>query len=254
MSRCRAGSFAVIGVCITLTCASSLWLVATDAEVPQLIPVVPSPMKHWSIPQRPGRSSKSQKEYADALLARLRAGYLDAVSDASVQLGAMGPPCTKRASLHYYDTLFLLARMYAPNGGSVLEVGCGADPFSGLLTWFDTQRVCVAPYFAPYHQRSCNQSATTTRPTAAVQQVTADFMKWNSSQKFDLVICSQVVEHVEHPASFVKKMLEYGRTVKYICHRFLWFHKHDSIPTIPRPQSPGYNFRSVQVGQLRPDL
>eukprot|EP00959_Pyramimonas_sp_CCMP1952_P175883 3675295-Pyramimonas_sp.AAC.1 len=38
-------------------------------------------------------------------------------------------------------------------------------------------------------------------------------MAWQAPHRYDLVICSQVVEHVDDAAAFVRKLLRIGRTV-----------------------------------------
>lgn len=46
-----------------------------------------------------------------------------------------------------------------------------------------------------------------------VSLVLADFYQYDPPQKYDLVICNQVMEHVDDPAAFAKKLLEIGHTV-----------------------------------------
>jgi 2-polyprenyl-3-methyl-5-hydroxy-6-metoxy-1,4-benzoquinol methylase len=46
-----------------------------------------------------------------------------------------------------------------------------------------------------------------------VDLVQADFYNYVPKEKFDLVICNQVMEHVPDPARFAAKLLEVGHVV-----------------------------------------
>lgn len=61
-----------------------------------------------------------------------------------------------------------------------------------------------------------------------VSLIETDFYKFNPSEKYDLVICNQVMEHVDDPAAFAQKLLSIGKVViasvpyRY-CHDVLYF-------------------------------
>lgn len=158
-------------------------------------------------------------------------------------IGHLGPKGTTRESLTYYDTLFYLAMQYGGGKGgnvrSVLEVGCADDPFVKYLSWID-DITCVAPYFVKYAGRSdekedagasltstgeTDPSATTTQRYGEVKLVEADFMEYNgisSGKEYDLVVCSQVVEHVPDPAAFMKKLIETAKVAAIISVPYMW--------------------------------
>jgi hypothetical protein len=121
---------------------------------------------------------------------------------------------------------------------SVLEVGCAADPFIDQLTWIPN-KYCVAPYHQDYPTID-DPSTTTNKPTqnSSTHLYVADFLTWTpppptasapssssssssttshqnattttttTTSLYDLVLCSQVVEHVPDPRAFVQKLLQ----------------------------------------------
>jgi hypothetical protein len=42
--------------------------------------------------------------------------------------------------------------------------------------------------------------------------VAADFYEFESAERFDLVLCLQVLEHLDRPGPFARKLLAAGRT------------------------------------------
>jgi SAM-dependent methyltransferase len=121
---------------------------------------------------------------------------------------------------------------------SVLEVGCAQDPFIDQLTWIPN-KYCVAPYQVDYNKDVSSATTTTnnnnsnntstaspaeTSTTTTTQMYIADFATWspppstttvvpttnsnNATKTYDLVVCSQVIEHVDDPRSFVQKLLQ----------------------------------------------
>ena len=124
-------------------------------------------------------------------------------------IGSLGPSGTNRTHLHYYDTLFFTAIQYGANAKTIIEVGCASDPFIQYLDWIE-HRTCVAPYFVQYG----NSSKTNDDLGTKIERVTADFMEYRlpNENKFDLLLCNQVLEHVPDPASFMKKLIESAKT------------------------------------------
>jgi hypothetical protein len=62
-----------------------------------------------------------------------------------------------------------------------------------------------------------------------VRTIKCDFYKWTPDKKYDIVTCLQVLEHLDDPKSFAKKLLELGNKVVIISVPYKWpkgFCKH----------------------------
>ena len=98
---------------------------------------------------------------------------------------------------------------FAPEAKTAIEVGCASDPFLAHLDWIDESKTCVIQNFVPYS----GTNSTSTKDDG-IKRIEADFMGYQlpNNQKFDLLICGQVLEHVPDPASFMKKLLATAKT------------------------------------------
>lgn len=119
-----------------------------------------------------------------------------------------------RAGLHYYRHLFCSAQYYGKGAGKVLDVGSSNPPFLLSMNWV-RQRDVVAPYLVGDGQ--CDGKELCDLGNGITSRM-ADFMKWDpdTSDKhkpYDLVICSQVVEHVDDPTAFVRKLVGTAETL-----------------------------------------
>lgn len=111
-----------------------------------------------------------------------------------------------RRHLQYYGEVIRLARQYAPAGGAVIDVGAGETEVVTALGWF-ARRVMLD-----------------IEPTASrrgIEIVQADFLAYRPDSHFDLVLCLQVLEHLEEPEAFTRKLFDIGRTV-IISVPYLW--------------------------------
>ena len=167
-------------------------------------------------------------------------------------IGHLGPQKTSRHSLLYYDTLFYLSLQYGPEARSLLEVGCAADPFVQYLTWIPQRtcvapyqvqyngnnhggstRTTRRPATDATTVKASSYSSRNTQATSDMQFVQADFMQYHGTPHnvynlkspsstaaatsqdddlFDLLICSQVVEHVANPGAFLHKLVSTAKT------------------------------------------
>lgn len=114
------------------------------------------------------------------------------------RLLAVEDPWEKRKHFNYYGEVVRLARAHAPAGEQVLDVGPGRSDMLERLDWFE-RRVAVDRSYAPRR--------------AGVETVIADFLDYRPHIRFDLVLCLEVLEHLEDPAPFARKLLASGRTV-----------------------------------------
>ena len=131
-------------------------------------------------------------------------------------IGSLGPAKTERENFIYYDSLFYLALQFGRTAKTVLEVGCALDPFVQYLGWIPS-KTCVAPYRVIYK----NASLSASRPEQHVDFIEADFVEFEVEKKWDLTICSQVVEHVLDPPTFVRKLVESAQTT-IISAPYMW--------------------------------
>lgn len=123
---------------------------------------------------------------------------------ANTPIGSLGPKKSDRRHLRYYDSLFYTAMQFGSKAKNAIEVGCGSDPFLQYVTWIP-QKICVAPYFAAY-----NEAGKESVVRGGIQSVLADFMDYklpNNVDTFDLLICTQVLEHVDNPKDFMQKLI-----------------------------------------------
>ena len=125
----------------------------------------------------------------------------------------------QRKSYQYYAHVVRLARLHVPAGGRVLDVGAGVARLLERLDWFD-DRLAL--------------DANATRRQRGVDRVMVDFLDYQPDAMFDLVLCLQVLEHVDDPATFAQKLLATGRTV-IISVPYKWpaggtaTHRHDPV-------------------------
>ena len=142
----------------------------------------------------------------------------------NTNIGSLGPSGTPRRKFRYYDSLFYNALQYGANARTSIEVGCASDPFLKYLDWID-KRTCVAPYFVKYDKVKGGGKNTNAQLSTAsdIEKVTADFMDYKlpNNEKYDLLLCSQVLEHVPDPKSFMKKLIKTAK-VSIISVPFNW--------------------------------
>ncbi len=104
----------------------------------------------------------------------------------------------QRKHFHYYAEVARLAREHVPAGGSALDVGAADTEVLGRLDWF-RRRVAL--------------DRRPARPRPGVERVVSDFMDYQPPGRFDLVLCLQVLEHLEQPEAFTRRLLLTGRHV-----------------------------------------
>lgn len=108
----------------------------------------------------------------------------------------------KRKDDVLYQMVKTLAHGYASEGVSVLDVGCHTSSFISELDWFEQKTVADLPYLADHWKN-----------VKGVKFVSGDFLKSEFDTAFDLVLCTQVVEHLEKPKAFIQKLLSVGKTI-----------------------------------------
>jgi hypothetical protein len=104
----------------------------------------------------------------------------------------------RRRHMQYYAEVIRLARAHAPDARTVLDVGARDTPVVVDLDWIPSK---TAIDFEIEPQ------------VPGVIGIKGDFMAFHPAKPFDLVLCLQVLEHLESPALFARKLLETGATV-----------------------------------------
>ena len=103
----------------------------------------------------------------------------------------------------------LQKRLRALSVSSVLEIGCASNAFVGRMTWM-AKKTCVAPYHAGYANADGRNGSGTIGAASddGVEYVGADFATWRVERAYDFCVCMQVLEHVDDPTKFFRKMLD----------------------------------------------
>jgi hypothetical protein len=103
-----------------------------------------------------------------------------------------------RRHLAYYQEVVRLARAHVPAGSAVLDVGASDTRVLADLDWFPRR---VALDITPMPRQP------------GIERVSADFLAYRPPLRFDLVLCLQVLEHLQDPEPFARKLLDSGRIV-----------------------------------------
>jgi SAM-dependent methyltransferase len=107
----------------------------------------------------------------------------------------------KRRNLLYYKAVNDLATRYGRTASSVIDIGCMDARFVNSLNWISS-RVALDLHSIPITFRTLN-----------VKRIRTDFLSFETSQKYDLVLCLQVLEHLDDPHAFAHKLLAIGHKV-----------------------------------------
>ena len=101
----------------------------------------------------------------------------------------------KRLQLPLYQRMVQLVRQYAPRALTVLDVGAYESPLVAQFDWIPT-KVATDVQMRPQVWRH----------VPGIAFIVGDFMKLKFGTRFDLVICNQVIEHLQ-PDSFVERFV-----------------------------------------------
>lgn len=103
-----------------------------------------------------------------------------------------------RKNYRYFTDVVRLAKAHAPDAKSVLDVGPRDTPFVRELAWIP-EKTALDLEFQPTIEGATN--------------LQGDFLQYRPEKPFDLVLCLQVLEHLDDPTTFARKLLATGRTV-----------------------------------------
>lgn len=147
-----------------------------------------------------------------------------------------------RRQYAFYKHLHCVLQRYAGSATSALDVGSALPPFLNALPWLQSRTILGWPRFAGNVGKGGVEVLSTKRVAEkfGVTAIQADFLTWQpppgpattatatgsaatsaagatatgaAAPVYDVVLCSEVVEHVPKPKEFVRKLLKTGRTV-----------------------------------------
>jgi hypothetical protein len=104
----------------------------------------------------------------------------------------------ERKEMTYYKTTTDLVKVFTRRPQTVLDVGSADCEYILDLEWVP-RKFAIDEWILP--------------ASPMIQGIKENFLTHNFSEKFDLVLCLQVLEHLESPEKFAKKLLETGKTV-----------------------------------------
>jgi len=127
----------------------------------------------------------------------------------------------RRAHRYYQQALAYLRRYCA--AGAVLDVGGGVSMGCRYLAEL------------PGYERTCIELPGKGGATLEdVRLILQDFTSWEPDRPYDAVLCLQVLEHVDDPTTFARKLFDCA-PVGIISVPYLWpagscqYHRHDQI-------------------------
>jgi hypothetical protein len=102
---------------------------------------------------------------------------------------------TARRGMLYYQAILQYAAIAGYVAKSAIDVGSGGTDYINWLHWIPDRY--ILDFKVP-------------KPPQGVHVLETDFMEYKPPSKFDLVMCCQVLEHVEEPRAFCAKLKELG--------------------------------------------
>jgi len=139
----------------------------------------------------------------------------------AISLVGMGrsqfPDLRRDAKLKYYRDFYCALRFTSKRAKTVLDVNMGtSDAPLFLLSLPNVEsREIVAPdlhALSEETRRECQLGKHCVMENGLNVSL-ADFATWVPSKSYDVVLCNQVLEHVDNPHGFLKKLMRVGKTV-----------------------------------------
>ena len=104
----------------------------------------------------------------------------------------------RRQHMQYYREVIRLARAHAPHAKTVLDVGAHDTPVVTQLDW-SPSRTAIDFEVKP--------------ELPGVAGIKGDFLAFEPERPYDLVLCLQVLEHLDDPHRFAQRLFDTGRVV-----------------------------------------
>jgi len=104
----------------------------------------------------------------------------------------------KRKNLLYYQAVRTLVTGLSGEAKSIIDIGSAGCPY---LDWFPAiPHKTSIDIQEPYRGRK-------------IKAIRGDFLSWKADRHYDIALCLQVLEHVDDPGAFAKKLLETANIV-----------------------------------------
>ena len=100
-----------------------------------------------------------------------------------------------RNTMLYYQAVLQYAAVVGHSANSVIDIGSGKTGYVSWMHWIPNK------YMLDFKVHGNPEG---------VHAVESDFLQYRPDQKFDLVLCCQVLEHLENPSAFCDKLKETG--------------------------------------------
>ncbi|WP_299413460.1 hypothetical protein [Acaryochloris sp. IP29b_bin.148] len=104
----------------------------------------------------------------------------------------------KRKTLDYYKKVIKLAKKHSPEAQSVIDVGTHISQTITRLDWIPDKTAIDLKHLPEI---------------PGARNIQCDFMTFKPEQRYDLVLCLQVLEHLDCPELFTDKLLKIGKKV-----------------------------------------
>lgn len=119
-------------------------------------------------------------------------------------------------------------KKYIEEGMNVLEIGCADGRVTQYLVQHKINLTCLDG--CEYLLKKAHEKFPSITPVVSMLE------DWQTEEKFDFIICSFVLEHVDDPISFLKK-------IKSLCHK-------DTLVFIAVPNAWSFHRKAALAGEM----
>jgi hypothetical protein len=125
-----------------------------------------------------------------------------------------------RKNARYLNEVRRLVDEHGADAASILDVGSNGCPYLDWFGWIP-RRVSIDlanPYADP-----------------GIESIRADFLEWETAERFDVVLCLQVLEHIPDAQAFARRLLAMTRRHLIVSVPYKWpagrvaEHVHDPV-------------------------
>ena len=114
---------------------------------------------------------------------------------------------TRKGMFARFEEVFRLC--YSTNAKSLIDVGCGPGTHDIILTeqlGIEIYGIDISSNMIAIAEKNSTDHSVSDKCTYSV----ADFMDFETDRKFDISIALGVIEYIENPSSFIKKMIKHA--------------------------------------------